>query len=259
MTDEDVERALLSAFERVVGYTPPASESRASTVDTDEAAQTLQLTRDFETVAQWARELQASGEGGGGGQAVRPPSVQEAGTSSTGSSAAALARTALSFLSAQQPNASTKSGSKVISTILKAGFGTVPVARLIAGLFGGSEPKKPPPLVRYSLPPAIRMEAANPRSTTNGRLDLTETDYGQDGLSRSVRGQEPRPGNSNEPHSPTREAGDIRGSGNMAPQILVNVQAMDSRSFLDHSHDIARAVRDAMLNMDALNDVVSEL
>jgi hypothetical protein len=34
---------------------------------------------------------------------------------------------------------------------------------------------------------------------------------------------------------------------------------MDSRSFLDHSDDIARAVRDAMLNMHALNDVVSEL
>jgi len=42
-------------------------------------------------------------------------------------------------------------------------------------------------------------------------------------------------------------------------QIVVNVQAMDSRSFLDHSQDIAQAVREAMLNMHALNDVVSEI
>jgi hypothetical protein len=42
-------------------------------------------------------------------------------------------------------------------------------------------------------------------------------------------------------------------------QIVVNVQAMDSRSFIDHSQEIAQAVREAMLNMHALNDVVSEL
>jgi hypothetical protein len=34
---------------------------------------------------------------------------------------------------------------------------------------------------------------------------------------------------------------------------------MDSRSFMDHSYDIARAVREAMLNMHALNDVISDL
>jgi hypothetical protein len=44
-----------------------------------------------------------------------------------------------------------------------------------------------------------------------------------------------------------------------APQVTIQVQAMDSRSFLDHSTEIARAVREAMLNMHSLNDVVSEL
>ena len=43
------------------------------------------------------------------------------------------------------------------------------------------------------------------------------------------------------------------------PSISIQVNAMDSRSFLDHSHDIALAVRDAMLNMNALNDVVNDL
>ncbi len=34
---------------------------------------------------------------------------------------------------------------------------------------------------------------------------------------------------------------------------------MDSRSFMDHSDDIARAVREALLNAHSLNDVMSEL
>jgi hypothetical protein len=38
----------------------------------------------------------------------------------------------------------------------------------------------------------------------------------------------------------------------------VQVQAMDSQSFLDHSGDIAMAVRQAMLQSSVLNDVVRE-
>ena len=48
-------------------------------------------------------------------------------------------------------------------------------------------------------------------------------------------------------------------SGGARPQITVNVQAMDARSFMDRSSDIALAVRDAMLNLNAINDVVNEL
>ena len=44
-----------------------------------------------------------------------------------------------------------------------------------------------------------------------------------------------------------------------APQITVNVQAMDARSFMDRSGDIALAVRDAMLNLNSINDVFNEL
>ena len=42
-------------------------------------------------------------------------------------------------------------------------------------------------------------------------------------------------------------------------QITVNVQAMDARSFMDRSGDIAMAVRDAMLNLNSINDVVNDL
>jgi len=34
---------------------------------------------------------------------------------------------------------------------------------------------------------------------------------------------------------------------------------MDSKSFLDHSNEIANAVREAILNSHSLNDVVLEL
>jgi hypothetical protein len=44
-----------------------------------------------------------------------------------------------------------------------------------------------------------------------------------------------------------------------APQITVNVNAMDSQSFMDRSNDIASAVRAAMLNMHPINDVVADL
>jgi hypothetical protein len=44
-----------------------------------------------------------------------------------------------------------------------------------------------------------------------------------------------------------------------SPQITVNVSAMDSRSFMDRSSDIASAVREAMLNNHPINGVISDL
>jgi hypothetical protein len=50
-----------------------------------------------------------------------------------------------------------------------------------------------------------------------------------------------------------------REASSRAQNILVQVQAMDSQSFMDHSHEIAQAVRQAMLNMNSLNDVILDL
>jgi hypothetical protein len=44
-----------------------------------------------------------------------------------------------------------------------------------------------------------------------------------------------------------------------APQITVQVNAMDSQSFLDHSDDIANAARQALLSSNSLSDVISSL
>lgn len=48
-------------------------------------------------------------------------------------------------------------------------------------------------------------------------------------------------------------------SGSNGSTIHVHVQAMDSQSFMNRSGDIAKAVKNAMLNSHSLNDVVSEL
>lgn len=42
------------------------------------------------------------------------------------------------------------------------------------------------------------------------------------------------------------------------PPIVVQIQALDSRSILDRSSEIAAAVRDAMLHSHSLNDLIGE-
>jgi hypothetical protein len=56
-----------------------------------------------------------------------------------------------------------------------------------------------------------------------------------------------------------KQAGSGASSSQQGQSILVQVQAMDSQSFMDRSHDIAQAVRQAMLNMNSLNDVILDL
>ena len=125
----------------------------------------------------------------------------------------------------------------VASTVLKSGFGLAPLISGLVGLFGGGDDTTPPPLVKYAMPAAVDFQAAE----SGGRI--TNLDYDQMGMPRASSGA---------------ANGGTSGIAS-APQITVNVQAMDARSFLDRSNDIALAVRDAMLNMNAINDVVNEL
>jgi hypothetical protein len=125
-------------------------------------------------------------------------------------------------------------GGGVLGSILGSGLGLASIGLGIAGLFGGG-PSSPPPLTRTIKPPSLALEVAN-------------TDDILDGFPRAAQGQ----------------AGEARTAQSQAPaaaqpQVTVNVSAMDSQSFLDHSGDIARAVREAMLNMHPVNDLISEL
>jgi hypothetical protein len=124
----------------------------------------------------------------------------------------------------------------VASTVLKSGFGLAPLISGLVGLFSGGDAEAPAPLVKYALPAAIDFQAAESRGQVTG------VNYDQMGMPRS--------------YAPASASG---GASGAAPQITVNVQAMDARSFMDRSNDIALAVRDAMLNLNAINDVVNEL
>jgi len=130
----------------------------------------------------------------------------------------------------------TSSGS-IGSTLLDvfgAGLGLSPLISGIASLFsGGGDSTTPPPLTKFALPPSI--QANGGVSESGGQAFAVDNPQG--GLPRAA---------------PT-------GRQMSAPaQITVQVQAMDSQSFLDHSADIAMAVRQAMLESSVLNDVVRE-
>ena len=73
-------------------------------------------------------------------------------------------------------------------------------------------------------------------------------DYGQSGTPRAY-----------EPQTQAATGSSPATQSTSTPQITVNVQAMDARSFLDRSSDIAAAVREAMLNLNSINDVVNDL
>lgn len=113
-----------------------------------------------------------------------------------------------------------------IGSLLKSGFGLAPLALSIAKLFGGGDEETAPSFERYELP--------SPQ-----RLSVTNVEGPLQGLPQAVRGA----------------GGEVRS----VPQVVVNVSAMDSQSFMDRSDDIARAVRSAMLHMHPLNDVVDEI
>jgi hypothetical protein len=135
---------------------------------------------------------------------------------------------------AQNSQAKSSSGGGAVSDVLNTassflggGLSLMPLVSLFSSLFGGGQ-SQAAPLAPFSLPPSMNLE-----STTNNQ----DVVWGQNGLPRS-----------------TGSSGSSAGQ-----QITVQVQAMDSQSFLDHSDDIAQAVKQAMLNMNSINDVVTSL
>jgi hypothetical protein len=125
------------------------------------------------------------------------------------------------------PTAST--AGRVVQGVFGFGLGLSPLITGLLRLFGGGGGvSAPPPLVRFSLPPPVNATAG----VTSEARGVVGVDYWQGGVPRA----------------------EVAG----APQITVQVQALDSRSFLDHSAEIALAVRQAMLESSVLNDVIRE-
>ena len=141
-------------------------------------------------------------------------------------------------------NTSSRSASgvaqSVASTLGKTALSMMPLVGIFSQLFGGGDqPQTQATPVKYTPPPAINIDgttafsSAAPQSAPTAAVVPT-----------------PAPAASQPASAPAVSA---------APQVTIQVQAMDSRSFMDHSQEIAQAVREAMLNMSPLNDVVSDL
>lgn len=120
--------------------------------------------------------------------------------------------------------------SPILSTI---GRGIPLVSGLLSLFAGGDSQQTVEPLVKYSLPPSIQLNAG---LFDRGRT-IDTVDYFDNGAPRA-----------------TNSAVTQTGSGS---QVVVQVHAIDSQSFLDHSDEIADAVRTAILNSHPLADVIS--
>jgi hypothetical protein len=139
---------------------------------------------------------------------------------------------------AQSTTSKTSGGSSVGSTVASAassflGGGLSSLSPLITGLLslfggGGQTLAVPAP---FMLPSPAQSNAG---LTASAPGQVVPVSYGDTGQPRAQ-------------------------SGGTSQQITVQVNAMDSQSFLDHSDDIANAVKQAILNSSSLNDVISSL
>lgn len=177
----------------------------------------------------------------------------------------------------------------VASKVFESGLGLVPLVSGLLGLFGGGGSTSPPPLQKYAMPEHLSFTGAD---TGSG---FGEADFDRFGMPRlydplgasetSGAGQNSPPEVQDWPtfgssfgtgYSGSRldsggtsnlrtgapfggAANNSNGSALPAPQISVNIQAMDTQSFLDHSDEIAQAVRQAMLSLNSINDVMNDL
>ena len=142
-----------------------------------------------------------------------------------------LTQQALAYAT-QSSTGGSSSGSVLedIGSVLGGGLGLSSLVTGLLGLFGGGG-STPPAVTPYVAPLPIQAQAGF--SNAGGGAP-----FGVD----AAQGNAPRAMTS---ASPT--------------QMTVQVQAMDSQSFLDHSQDNALAVRQAMLESTVLNDVIRSL
>lgn len=131
---------------------------------------------------------------------------------------------------AKSSSAASTAGS-LLTNIFGGALSMAPIISGLMSLFGGSSSEAPAAVTKFALPPALNLQAS-----VSSAQGVTPASYSQDGL--------PRPAGSNAPQP---------------SQVTVNIQALDSRSFLDRSSDIADAVKQALLNSHSLSDVIGEL
>lgn len=115
---------------------------------------------------------------------------------------------------------------------LGGGLGLSSMISGLAGLFGGGDGASAPPApTPFIQPLPIHLDAGFGDANGGSAFGV---DAAQGGMPRAMTG------------------------GAAPAQITIQVQALDSQSFLDHSNDIAMAVRQAMLETTVLNDVIQQ-
>ena len=128
-----------------------------------------------------------------------------------------------------QSGSTGKSVGSTLESVFGFGLGLSPLISGLVSLFGGGGgSSETSPLVPYIAPAPVNATSGI-SSSQPGAFAVNE---GSGGLPVPVP------------------------SATQSTQITVQVQAMDSQSFLDHSNDIAQAVRQAMLTSTTLNDVI---
>jgi len=142
---------------------------------------------------------------------------------------------------AAPPNSTVNPVSNILSKIPGVSLAISPIISGIIGLFSGHS-KAPPALTPFVLPTSVRLDAA-----IGPKDQFLPTSLGTNGLPK-LNGV----ASANQPNVPGAQQ--ITGQ-----QINGAAPAMDSRFFLDHSDQIAQAVKDAMLHSSSLNDVITEL
>jgi len=195
---------------------------------------------------------ESSGEVSGASEAAGGTHADaEGGTLGGGSVAATPAGTNAQGGIATNSNSTGSTLESAATTFLESGLGIVPLITGLMGLFGGSSPQEKPE--KYQMPSSISFESGVAGD------ELVAADSDQTGTPRMFA----QPASGSEPIADggtgTGSSGAQSTTAGSAPQITVNVQAMDAQSFMDYSSQIAQAVRGAMLNLSSINDVVSEL
>jgi hypothetical protein len=121
--------------------------------------------------------------------------------------------------------------SNIASTVLGGGSILSPILSGLMSLFsGGDSSQTSTATLPFMLPAPVQYQ------TSLGTNSPGQTSPASQGVS----GQSP-----------------AQAAAAAAPQVNIQVNAMDSQSFLDHRDEIARAVREVLLTSNSLNDVIS--
>jgi len=113
------------------------------------------------------------------------------------------------------------------SSILGQGSILSPIISGVMQLFGGGQTSSQPAFAPFIMPPSMQLDTAINKSVPLAAQ--TSPDTSSAGPSAAAQ----------------------------APHVQIQVNAIDSRSFLDHSDAIAEAVRQALLNSHSLGDVIA--